>query len=345
MPPLLTLPVPSTTTHRPCSSGSQRWALGAGALLLACTQPALAQVLPTVDLPACELSSPGQRTGLSVGLVLPGASDHLLAYAARLTQSDPSLNICAESWASVLPRWVPWASELERGHGWLLLVLAFVLVVTLLWRFTPRHWWQRTTLLGLLGVGAGTWLASVGLMAAFHGLGGQGLLYDNVVSLRVPQQASPLWLNLKGPRELEAQLAQLGLAPQLTPPTAPKPLAAVPDATNTGAPAGSSTTTPAPAAGPNVSLAPTGAVANTLQPPGRYRVAHRLNLREGPGVQHRLQHTLPRGEVVEFDGQVQGDWWHLRTATGEQGWSSSLWLRRLDESVPPANPRGEAARP
>ena len=290
--------------------------------------PALAT---TVDLPACEAAAPGMAQGLSLGLVQPYGSDHVLAYAGRLTLADPNLNICAESWSSVLPRWVPWAHELERGYGFALFALAFVLVVTLLWRVTPRDYWRRTTLLGVLAVGGGTWLVGLALLAVFSAAGGQRLLYGTVVSLRLPQQAKPLWVNVAGARELEAVLAQAGAlriavaaAPSLAPPVPAEPAAA--------------------AAGPSVpatAVVPTDSTATSaplLAPSGTYRVAHRLNLRDGPGTQHMHLITLGRGDEVQFDGAVQGDWWRIRTKAGQVGWSSSLWLRRLTEALPPAAP-------
>lgn len=292
-------------------------ALGVACLGLLCNLPAHAT---TVDLPACEATAPGMAQGLSLGMVQPHASEHVLAYAGRLTLADPSLSICAESWSSLLPRWVPWAGALERGQGFVLFALAFVLTVAALWRLTPRHWWRRTTLVGLLAVGAGTWLLGLVLMAAFHAAGGQRLLYGTVVSLRLPQQAQPQWLDVAGARELEALLAQAGALP--------KPAAALP------ATAAAPPSPPPPPAAAAPADAPPAPVAQPL-PAGPYRVAHRLNLRTGPGVQHAHLITLPRGDEVQFDGAVQGDWWRIRSRAGQVGWSSSLWLRRPDEGLPP----------
>ena len=298
---------------------ADRWLkmAGLGAVLpttWAASAPAFAN---TVDLPACEAVAPGMAQGLSLGIVQPHASEHVLAYAGRLTLADPNLNICAESWASVLPRWVPWAQELERGYGFALFALAFVMVVTLLWHVTPRHYWRRTTLLGVLAVGGGAWLVGTALLAAFGATGTQRLLYGTVVSLRLPQQAKPPWVNVAGARELEALLAQAGALP---------PALAVAAATAAELPAAAAPANAPPAAAPS------------NLPSGPYRVAHRLNLRAGPGTQHALIITLPRGDPVQFDGAVQGDWWRIRTPAGLVGWSSSLWLRRPAEGLPPAVP-------
>lgn len=271
----------------------------------------------TVDLPACEASAPGMTEGLALGVVQPYASEHVLAYVARLTQSDPALNVCAETWTRIVPRWVPWASELERLHGFVIFGLAFVFTVTLLWRLTPRQWWRRTTLLGVLGVGLGSWLCGTAFLAAFHSLGGQRMLYGTVVSMHLPQQATPTWFDLAGARELEAVLAKAG-ALRNTTASADRPTAA----------ALATTVEPASPSSPPVTA--------QVSPAGMYRVAHRLNVRSGPGVQHPHVITLPRGDDVQFDGAVQGDWWRVRTRAGMVGWSSSLWLRRPGEALPAA---------
>jgi len=278
----------------------------------------------TVDLPPCEASAPGSEAGLSLGIVQPHASEHLVAYAARLTLADPTLNVCAEPWSAVLPRWVPWSPALERGLGWGVFVLAFVAAVSLLWATTPRGWWQRTTLLGLLGVGGLSWVLAVAALFALQALGAQRLLYDTAVSVRVPKQAGVQWLNLSGARDLEAWLAARSLLPKLAAvqtPTQTPPLASAP-------------TAEPPPATPAIGEAPAGP----------YHVAHRLNMRSGPGTQHAWQTTLPRGEVVQFDGATQGDWWRMRRTDGSVGWCSSLWLRRPGEGLPPVATDGVSSR-
>ncbi len=317
----------NSTTHS-CLSVFRTFSLSV-ALLTSALLGVHAADSGVVDLPACEAVSPGQLQGLSLGIVQPHASEPLVAYAAKLTLADPTLNICSESWRSVLPRWVPWASELERGHGFLIFALAFVLVVTVLWRFTPRQWWRRTTLLGALGVGLGTWVVGVGLLALFHLAGGQRLLYGTVVSMRLPQQAAPQWLNVAGARELESVLAKGGaLRPAVAAVPSPAPAQPVVPAPAASLPA------PVGAAAPLASDA--SANPSALKPSGAYRVAHRLNLRQGPGVQNPHIITLARGDSVQFDGASQGDWWRIRTQAGQVGWASSLWLRRPVEGLPPA---------
>lgn len=307
-------------------SNGSRFVLMAGLLLMLWGQLPTANAQEAVDLPACEAIAPGRDTGLSIGIVQPHASEHLVAYAARLTLVDPTLNVCAESWRQVLPRWVPWSSELERGMGFGVFSLAFVVAVTLLWLTTPRQWWRRTTLLGLIGVGALTWAIGVAALAALEALGAQRLLYDTVVSLRLPRQAGAEWLDLKGSRDLEALLAGLDVLPT--------PERSVDSSRSSGS--GEPTaTTGAPV--PSTATAGILPLRAAGQPPsGTYRVAHRLNLRSGPGIQSEWQATLPRGEMVQFDGEVQGDWWRIKRADGASGWCSSLWLRRPQEGLPPA---------
>lgn len=275
-----------------------------------------------LDLPPCETAAVQMSDGFALGIVQPHAADPVLGYAGKLTLADPSANICAEAWTSVLPRWWPWAQELERGHGFALFALAFVLVVATLWALTPRAWWRRTTLLGLGSVLGLTWLTGITLLAAFHALGGQRLLYGTVVSLSMPQQARPSFVNIADARELEALLAQRGLlrtaSMQPSHPAAPR----------AGEPA------PPPPAEINL---------NPQTPAGAYQVAHRLNVRQGPGTQHQHLLTLPRAAVVQFDGATQSDWWRIRTANGQVGWASSLWLRRPGEGLPP--PSGDTPPP
>lgn len=289
---------------------ARRWILSLLFLVMAAVRvhAGAESTLPQIDLPACEASAPGLAQGVSIGLVQPYASEQVLNYAARLTLKQSNVNVCSETWASVLPRWVPWSGELERGHGFAAFVLAFVLAVSVLWFVTPREFWRRTTLLGVLGVGALTWVLGVVLLAGFHLMGGQRLIYGTVVSLHTPKQGNPVWLDVKGARELESMLAQLGLLSDATaqsvPPTQSNAASGVDDATKT-----------------DVGQAPSGT----------YRVYHRLNVREAAGTQSPWIATLNRGEDVQFDGATQGDWWRVRTRAGQVGWASSLWLRRPQE--------------
>lgn len=290
-------------------TGFERWSkrLGLGLGLLGTWGLACAQ---TVDLPACERRWGGEQTQVSLGIVQPEAAQNLIDYAVQLSLADSRLSVCAESWSEVLPRWLPWSAGLERGMGWLVFALALVGAVTLLWHVTPRPWWRRTTLLGVLGVGATTWVLAVAALLTLQAAGAHRLWYDTVVSVRVPKQTGVEWINLKGARDLEAWLASKNLLP----------------------PAAAAKVSPeAPVAAP----APQ---AHALAPNGSYVAIHRLNLRSGPGTQHALLQTLDRGALVRFEGERQGDWWRVRGSSGAVGWSSSLWLRR-----PVEVPHGAAA--
>lgn len=254
------------------------------------------------DLPPCEAILPAQSPPLSLGLMQPYGSPELAQYLAKLTSLSDGVAVCAESWSAVLPRFVPWSGVLERGYGFVFFVLAFVAAVALLSAYTPREKWKRVTLVGVLAVGALTWLGGMGLMAGFHALGGQRLVYGSVVSVRAAKQAAPEWLDVSGPRELEAALTQRKLLDVLAP------------------------------AARTAASAPAPAVAARPAPTGSYRVFHRLNLREGPGVESPRLAVLPTGEEVSFDGAVDGDWWRIRTRAGQIGWTSSIWLRRPEEA-------------
>lgn len=271
-----------------------RWGAGLGLLCawgLARTQ--------TVDLPACEKAWSGDQTQLSLGIVQPGASQALVDYAVKLSIADSRLSICAESWDEVLPRWIPWSEGLEHGMGWLVFALAFVTAVTLLWRVTPSSWWQRTTLLGMLGVTVTTWVLSVITLFVLQSAGAHLLFYDTVLSVRMPRQVGVDWINLKGARDLEAWLSSRKLL-----------------------------TSAAAKASPKAAAAAITAPADVLVPNGNYVAIHRLNLRSGPGIQYALLMTIDHGDTVWFAGERQGDWWHVRNQNGTLGWSSSLWLRQ-----------------
>jgi hypothetical protein len=291
-----------------------------GLLLALCwpAHPALAAAtaatpLTAIDLPACEQAAPGSATPWSLGVVQPGAADDVLQYAARLTLKRDDVQACQEGWHQVLPRFTPLARQLERGHGLALYALAFVLAAVGLRAFTPRAWWGRTRALGLLALAGLTWTGGTLLLAGFHMAQGQQMVYGTVVSLRTPQQAQPIWHHVPDARALEAWLAQHGIN------------------THLDGPAGR-------IGGAAVDVRPSG----NGGPQGSYRVAHRLNLRQGPGTQHPWLTTLNRGDMVSVTGPAQGDWWPILTAAGQQGWVSSLWLRREGEGLPrqDAAPRG-----
>lgn len=255
----------------------------------------------TFDLPACEAGAGNGSSALSLGLVQPYAAPEVVEYAVNLARRGEAVSVCSESWSEVLPRSLPWARHLERGYGFALFGLALLVVAAVLTALVPRRKWRRTTLVGVLAVGALSWLGGVAALAAFHALSGQRLVYGTVVSLRQPLQPVVEWLDVAGARELEAALSQRKLVVALP---VPVPVVAL------GAP-------------------------TTVMPNGEYRVFHRLNLRERPGVEAPRFAVLPVGEIVRFDGANQGDWWRVQSKTGQTGWASSIWLRRLDEAVPP----------
>jgi len=66
-----------------------------------------------------------------------------------------------------------------------------------------------------------------------------------------------------------------------------------------------------------------------------YRVRDDLNLRAATGIGAPRLAVVPAGSVVTTTGRRDGDWWELRAnVDGREltGWSSSLWLRRAEES-------------
>lgn len=66
----------------------------------------------------------------------------------------------------------------------------------------------------------------------------------------------------------------------------------------------------------------------------RYRVADDLNLRSAKGTSAPRIAVVPAGQVVTATGVRDGDWWRLRARVDGrevEGWSSSLWLRRVGE--------------
>ncbi len=67
----------------------------------------------------------------------------------------------------------------------------------------------------------------------------------------------------------------------------------------------------------------------------RYRAWDNLNLRSSVGVGSRRLAVLPAGTRVTASGRHQGDWWEVSAIVAGQrqdGWASSLWLRRADEA-------------
>jgi hypothetical protein len=67
----------------------------------------------------------------------------------------------------------------------------------------------------------------------------------------------------------------------------------------------------------------------------QYRVRDHLNLREHTGINARRLAVVPAGARVTATGQRRGDWWQVSAVVDGRrldGWASSLWLRRDDES-------------
>lgn len=67
----------------------------------------------------------------------------------------------------------------------------------------------------------------------------------------------------------------------------------------------------------------------------RYRAWDHLNLRANVGVGARRLAVLPRGTQVTASGRHRGDWWEVSAVVDgrrQDGWASSLWLRRADEA-------------
>jgi len=66
----------------------------------------------------------------------------------------------------------------------------------------------------------------------------------------------------------------------------------------------------------------------------RYRTHDALNLRAATGTDAPRLAVVPAGSRVVATGERQGDWWQVRAEVDgrqQQGWASSLWLRRADE--------------
>ncbi|MBQ5965886.1 SH3 domain-containing protein [Massilia sp. ZL223] len=66
----------------------------------------------------------------------------------------------------------------------------------------------------------------------------------------------------------------------------------------------------------------------------RYRTHDALNLRAATGTDAPRLAVVPAGSRVVATGERRGDWWQVRADVDgrqQQGWASSLWLRRADE--------------
>lgn len=83
---------------------------------------------------------------------------------------------------------------------------------------------------------------------------------------------------------------------------------------------------------------PALAAATAPPPPGAgatYRVVDDLNLRAAKGTAAARIGVVPAESIVTATGLRDGDWWQVSARVDGRevrGWSSSLWLRRADES-------------
>lgn len=92
-------------------------------------------------------------------------------------------------------------------------------------------------------------------------------------------------------------------------------------------------------AGPTQAAAPQPAPAFAAMPVRaapvlRYRVIEDLNLRAAKATAAPRLAVLPAGTLVTPAGAPEGDWLRVRASVrGKpvEGWTSSLWLRRVDE--------------
>ncbi|ALK96957.1 hypothetical protein AB595_04600 [Massilia sp. WF1] len=72
----------------------------------------------------------------------------------------------------------------------------------------------------------------------------------------------------------------------------------------------------------------------------RYRVIDSLNLRAAKATGAPRLAVLPAGTLVTPLGSLDGDWLRVRARLNGkeiEGWTSSLWLRRVDERAPGAD--------
>jgi hypothetical protein len=96
-------------------------------------------------------------------------------------------------------------------------------------------------------------------------------------------------------------------------------------------------TAPAPASDTPLAALAAAVPKTPGNPPvagARYRVAAQLNLRSGSGVKAARLGVLRAGSRVVASGAADGDWWQVRAEVDgreQTGWTSSLWLRRIDE--------------
>ena len=82
-------------------------------------------------------------------------------------------------------------------------------------------------------------------------------------------------------------------------------------------------------------LPPLGVLAEAPVAGAQYRVRDYLNLREHTGINARRLAVVPAGARVTATGLHRGDWWQISAVVDGRrvdGWASSLWLRRTDET-------------
>lgn len=91
-----------------------------------------------------------------------------------------------------------------------------------------------------------------------------------------------------------------------------------------------------PALAATSGVAPVRAMAIESEAGRSYLVYDDLNLRAEKGTAARRIAVVPAGTLVTTTGLRDGDWWQVRARVGGKdvrGWSSSLWLRRADETA------------
>lgn len=117
----------------------------------------------------------------------------------------------------------------------------------------------------------------------------------------------------------------------------PKPVSSIPD---TGAPAPVSTQTPLPQPTVVIPTATTAPVEPTQQPAptqAATQIANEssaevaengLNLRVGPGLNHRILGVLQAGDKVRVEGRsVTGEWIAVQLPDGREGWVYATYLK------------------